>query len=157
MRHLILAAAVVACPAAARDQASELNLICVGGGSANKATSGTVTGWNTSGEFASGTIRSSRSVGFEDKVGIRIAGEEGRLRMPRTMLPPIRGGEDGWFKLKNIEYSDGEITASVSVNPLNNPKLRLDRDTGAVSLSGKAGDFVGQCQKFDPATTARQF
>ena len=107
MRHLILAAAIVAYPAAAQDQTGELNLICVG--------------------------------------------------MPRTMLPPIRGGEDGWFKLKNIEYSDGEITASVSVNPTNNPKLRLDRYAGAVSLSGKAGDFVGQCKKFDPATTARQF
>ena len=61
--------------------------------------------------------------------------------MPRSMLPPIRGGEDGWFKIKSIEVSDREITGSVAVNAFNNPKLRVDRYTGAISLSGKAGDF----------------
>ena len=95
--------------------------------------------------------------GFEDQVSLQLDGDEGRLRMPRTMLPPIHGGSDGWFKLKNIKYKSNEITASVAVNVLNNPKLRLDRYTGAISISGKAGDYSGQCKKFDPAETQRQF
>ena len=77
--------------------------------------------------------------------------------MPRSMLPSIHGGSDGRFKLKNIKISDGEITASVAVSLINSPKLRLDQYTGAISLSGKSGDFAGRCRKFDPAKTQRAF
>ncbi|OYU74019.1 MAG: hypothetical protein CFE32_19135 [Alphaproteobacteria bacterium PA3] len=77
--------------------------------------------------------------------------------MPPSMLPPIRGGEDGWLNLSSIEVTEGEILATVKVNPINNPKLRIDRLTGAVSLSGKAGNYTGQCQKFDPAAVQRRF
>ena len=77
--------------------------------------------------------------------------------MPRTMLPPIHGGDDGWFKLKNIKIKPNEITASVGVNFINSPKLRLDRYSGAISISGKAGDYSGQCQRFDPQQLERRF
>ena len=77
--------------------------------------------------------------------------------MPGAMLPALRGGDNGWFKLKSIVINDREITASVAVNPLNNPKMRLDRMTGSISLSGKAGDYTGGCQKFDPEATERKF
>ena len=73
------------------------------------------------------------------------------------MLPGIRGGEDGWFKLKNVEFGDGEITASIAINIINNPKLRLDRYTGGISISGKAGDFSGQCQRFEPEEVKKAF
>lgn len=99
----------------------------------------------------------TRTVGFEDQVNLWIDGEEGQIRMPRSMLPAIRGGEDGWFKLKSVEVKEREITASVAVNPLNNPKVRIDRITGMISVSGKAGDFAGQCQKYDPSTVERAF
>ena len=75
--------------------------------------------------------------------------------MPRVMLPVVRGGENGWFKLNNLKIASNEITASVGVNVLNNPKLRLDRYTGAISISGKAGDYTGQCRRFDPERTQR--
>jgi hypothetical protein len=73
------------------------------------------------------------------------------------MLPAFRGGEDGWFKLGNIEIKENEITASVRVNFINNPKLRIDRYTGAISISGKAGDYAGGCQHFVPEVAERQF
>ena len=73
------------------------------------------------------------------------------------MFSGLRGGKDGWFKLKSIEYVPGEITGSISVNPLNNPKFRLDRYTGMLSISGKSGDFVAKCHKFDPRETERAF
>ena len=77
--------------------------------------------------------------------------------MPRAMLPLIRGGKDGWFTLKNIKVSDRDILASVAVNPINNPKMRIDRYTGTINLSGKAGEFVGKCQAYDPSKAERQF
>lgn len=77
--------------------------------------------------------------------------------MPRTMLPAIRGGEDGWFKLKDIKIKPNEITASIAVNILNNPKLRLDRYSGSVSISGKAGDYVGRCRLIAAGRLERKF
>lgn len=134
-----------------------LNLVCMGGGSANKPTVGNLNAWNSNGDFASATITGQRSQSFADQVRIQLDDDDPRLRMPRSMLPGIRGGKDGWFKLKNIEYGEGEITASIAVNVLNNPKLRLDRYTGAISISGKAGDYTGQCQKFDPDAVRKAF
>ena len=144
-------------PAFAQDGSASLALTCVGSGSANKATGATINAWNGNGEYGGATIVGTRSVGFEDQVSLRIDGTEGQLRMPRLMLPPIHRGTDGWFKLKNIKVSDGEITGSVAVSLINSPKLRLDRYTGAISLSGKSGDFTGRCQKFDPAKAERAF
>lgn len=139
------------------DEGGQMDLVCIGGGSANKASVGTVNAWNSYGDYASATVVGQRSQGFEDQVRIRLNDEDPRLRMPRSMLPGIRGGKDGWFKLKNVEYGEGEITASIAVNFLNNPKLRLDRYTGAISISGKAGDFTGQCRKFDPNQVEKAF
>lgn len=157
MRHLIYAISIVGFSTAAVAQDGELNLVCAGGGSANKVTSGSVQAWDSNGNYGNATVLGQRSQGFADQVRLRLNDSDPRIRMPRTMLPPIRGGEDGWFKLKNVEYGEGEITASVAVNAFNNPKLRLDRYTGAISISGKAGDFTGQCQKFDPQATERAF
>lgn len=139
------------------EQGGSLDLMCFGGGSANKASVANAWGWNSYGAFGSATIVGQRSQGFDDQVSLHIQGAEGRVRMPRTMLPAIRGGEDGWFKLHDIEIKANEITASVGVNAFNNPKLRLDRYSGTISVSGKAGDYSGQCRRFDPQQTQRQF
>jgi hypothetical protein len=133
--------------------AAELNLACVGAGSATRENSGGLFG---GGEGIFGSF-GKRDVGFEDQVSLWFEGETGSLRMPRSMLPNIRGGKDGWFELRNVEYSDQEITATIAVSILNKPKLRLDRYTGTVSISGKSGDYTGRCEKFDPAMETRAF
>lgn len=129
----------------------------MGSGAANKADVRTMNARNNSGDYASGQSFGTRSVGFGDQVNLWVDGSEGRIRMPRSMLPPIHGGDDGWFKLKSISVTDREITGSAAVNALNNPKVRIDRYTGMISISGKAGDFTGKCQKYDPATEKRAF
>lgn len=134
-----------------------LNLVCIGGGSANKASVGTLSGWNSYGGTFGGTVFGQRSQGFADQVRIRLDDNDPRIRMPRTMLPLIRGGKDGWFKLRDVEYGEGEIRTSIAVSMYNNPKLRLDRYTGAISISGKAGDFTGECHKFDPDAVEKAF
>lgn len=155
------------------EEAGTLNLMCSGGGSANKTDVTTAHGSSDfSGDYSgrggyfgqfsgsgssSATIIGQRSQAFGDQVSLRMQGTEGQVRMPRTMLPPIHGGDDGWFKLKNIKIKPNEITASVGVNFINSPKLRLDRYSGAISISGKAGDYSGQCQRFDPQQLERRF
>lgn len=157
MRWCAMIVALVSTAAHAEPFTGQLELACAGGGAANKATGTTINAWNSNGDYASAQAHGTRSVGFQDQVNVSITGSEGRIRMPRSMLPAIRGGEDGWFKIRSIEVSDREITGSVAVNPLNNPKLRIDRYTGNISLSGKAGDFSGQCQRYDPLTERRAF
>ncbi|AOR76034.1 hypothetical protein QUC32_17255 [Novosphingobium resinovorum] len=159
IRILAFALALTASMPSLAQEASgnRLELACMGGGAANKVDQATVNAWDNHGNSAGANVLGTRSVGFEDQVNLWIEGAEGRVRMPRSMLPPIRGGENGWFKLKDIEISDREITASVAVNALNNPKLRVDRYSGMISISGKAGDFTGRCQKYDPATERRAF
>lgn len=139
------------------EEGGNLDLMCFGGGAANKPTFGSAYGWNSYGGSGGAFFSGQRSQGFEDQVSLRMQGSEGEIRMPRTMLPPVRGGKDGWFKLSNVQIKQNEITASVAVNPFNNPKLRLDRYSGSISISGKAGDYAGRCERFDPAQMQRAF
>ncbi len=91
-----------------------------------------------------------RQQDFADQVDVRLFSGDDRIRMPRTMLPLIRGGSEGWFKLKDVKVTDRAITASAAVNFLNNPKVHIDRLTGTISINGKAGSYSGQCEAVDP-------
>lgn len=154
---LYVAALLLAGSAQAQESGNRLNLVCDGGGAANKPTSTFAQGWGSNGNTAGAVINGQRSVGFEDQLQLWIEGGEGKARLPRVMLPAIRGGENGWFEIKDIKVSENEITGTVGVNVINHPKLVLDRLTGTVSLAGKAGQFNGRCQKFDPSTVERAF
>lgn len=154
MEQLILALTLIANEPA---NAERLNLMCAGGGYANKVDQSTAQAWNNYGDSATATVQTRRAQGFEEQVQLWVEGDEGRIRMPRTMLPLFRGGDGGWFKVKSVETTENEIRGTIKVNFLNNPKLRLDRITGTISISGKAGDYSGQCVKYDPNQMQRAF
>ena len=143
--------------ASAQGQGDRLNLVCLGSGGANQSNAVRTNRYDSEGNSEWGTIIGNRTVPFEDQVNLWIEADEGRLRMPRVMLPMIRGGDDGWFKLQNIEVTDEVITAKVAVNFLNRPDLRIDRYTGVISLNGKAGNYVGNCQRYEPENARRRF
>jgi hypothetical protein len=158
---LLLAAAAAQSPAH-----QPLNLTCGGAGTANKATattaysngyaSGTVGTTPVSGSGSSTTtIYEMRKQGFEDQVDIRLFTGDDRIRLPRTMLPPLHGGSDGWFKLKNVQADERTIRAEAAVNFMNHPKVYIDRVTGTISISGKAGDYSGQCEVIDANASAK--
>ena len=143
-----------------------LNLTCFGGGTANKVRVATV---NTN-AYGSGTVGSTpysgnaygwstmtipHQQGFEDQVDIRLFSGDDRIRLPRTILPPAHGGRDGWFKLKNVVAYARSIHAKAAVNFINNPNVFIDRVTGTISISGKAGDYSGQCQAMDVNVPAK--
>ena len=163
---LALAALAAAQAAAPTPAQQPLELTCFGAGTANKVASATA---NTNSHFSgmagttpvSGTGSGSTTViiprqqDFSDQVDIRLFTGDDRIRMPRTMLPPFRGGKDGWFKLKNVVADARSIRAKAAVNFINSPNVFIDRVTGTISISGKAGDYSGQCQRSDPNATAR--
>lgn len=157
MNFYVPAALALAISISAPAYADTLNLQCFGGGAANKQRSTFGQAYSSNGDSAWGTATSTESVGFNDQVDLNIDGAQGTIRMPRSMLPVLHGGKGGWMDVKNLVVTDREITGSVSVNPLNSPKLRVDRLTGTLTLNGKSGSFTGECQAFNPRTARPKF
>ena len=146
-------------------EALALVLVCVGGGTALKPDNATVSG-SQSGSYDygrgqyNGTFQSSvngtRAEGYADQVDVEFLDGEGRIRLPRSVLPALRGGENGWFRLRDLSISDRVIEAQASVNFINKPRVHIDRTTGTISINGMNGSFVGRCERVDPGTE-RQF
>jgi hypothetical protein len=166
MAYSTIAFAALAAAQAAAPQ-SPLNLTCGGAGTAIK--DGAMTGYtnthvsgmvgttpvNGSG-YGTTTVYGIQQQAFEDQVDVRLFGGDDSIRMPRTMLPFIHGGNGGWFKLKNIVADARSIHASAALGPFSNPKVYIDRVTGTISISGSVGDYSGQCRVID-ASTAPKF
>ena len=127
-----------------------IEIICLGSGTAVKQDDSDITG----DVFA--TVNGTRDRAFTDQVDVELAGQTGRIRLPRTMLPPMNGGKAGWFELRKLQVTDRAINASVAVNFINKPKVHIDRVTGTITIAGKNGDYNGRCKKVDPAAQ-RQF
>lgn len=136
---------------------SRIDLVCMGAGSANRQTRTFAYGMTSNGDSGWANVVGNRTVPFDDQVNLWIDGAEGQVRMPRSMVPPLHGGSGGWFKIKSLRVTENEITGSVGVNFANRPKIRIDRITGNISISGKVGDYSGRCSKYDPATVQRAF
>ena len=143
-----------------------LALTCVGGGTANKPTFGTLNSYSsgsgmigttpvTGSGTTTTTVTGMRQQGFADQVDVSLFAGDDRIRLPRTMLPGLRGGKDGWFKLKNVVADGRSIRAKAAVNFMNSPNVIIDRVTGNISISGKSGDYSGQCLAVDENAVAR--
>jgi len=137
--------------------ATQLNLVCLGAGSANKVASTYAYGGTSYGGSAWANIVGQRTVPFDDQVNVKIDGDKGSIRLPRTMLPKLHGGDAGWFELKDVRETDDAITGEAAVNFMNHPKVHLDRVTGTISIDGKSGHYSGSCQKYDPASASKRF
>lgn len=136
---------------------ARLNLVCLGAGSAREVTSTSVYGGNSYGGSAWANVVGQRDVPFDDQVNLWIDGDSGKIRLPRTMLPKIHGGDAGWFELRNVKETDDTITGEAAVNFMNHPQVHLDRITGTISIDGKSGHYSGTCQKYDPASAPKRF
>jgi hypothetical protein len=127
-----------------------LMLTCGGGGTADKQRGSFIGGgWGWA------TMVSHHDRQFNDQVDVRLFGGDDRIRLPRTMLPGFHGGADGWFKLKDVVADARSIRASAAVAAFHNPKVYIDRMTGTISISGKSGDFSGQCGASDRNAAAK--
>lgn len=123
-----------------------LELTCGGGGSTIQEDVATVYGAQNSGNSAWPTVHDKRSEPFQDRVEVRIAGNEGKIRLPGTMLPAIQSGDDGWVRLSDLSLTEGSITGSATVNLMSRPKVHIDRNTGTIRISGRAGFYNGTCE-----------
>ena len=148
MRY-IFATALILSTGPTMAQSEPLNLSCGGGGSATKIRDSSANIYGSNGDYATVQGTETSDVGFRDQVDVRLFSGDDRIRLPRIMLPPVRGGDNGWFKLKNVRSDERSITASAAVNVINSPKVHIDRVAGTISINGKAGSYSGQCQRID--------
>jgi hypothetical protein len=132
--------------------ANDITLSCQGQGSvlANQTT--TVNqyqpgkpGHNQSGVVTTQTRRPYTGTGtVELKTGVA------RMRVPDAMVPALlSGGTEGWYPIEELNLGEREITGVVHINFLSQPKLRIDRITGKITLVGGVGDFSGDCSAVD--------
>ena len=135
-----------------------LSLVCMGGGTAIKPNVATVSG-SQSGTYdygrggysgsSSATIVGRRTQDYADQVDVELNGSNGRIRLPRVVLPTIHGGDGGWFELKHLRVTDRAIEGSAGVNFISHPKVHIDQLTGSISIAGRAGTYVGSCEAVD--------
>ena len=94
---------------------------------------------------------------FQDEVELRLVAGVGQIRLPRQVLPPLHGGDGGWFDLGELRVTSDDIDAVAKVNFASHPKIHINRVTGVFSLHGKRSDFGGPCTPYDSATVQRKF
>lgn len=133
-----------------------IHLICAGGGAhVSQETATAVRNYDYSNPI---TVTGRVRMGYNDEVALDINGDTGRIRVPDGIKPRIRsGGDDGWWQLRDIHVGEDEITASVHLNFMNHPSIRIDRRSGNISIQGRSGNFSGYCDPYDPAATPRRF
>lgn len=135
-------------------QAIAIYLVCAGGGAHKVNDSAYARDGYGNGVVISGTSR----VGYRDEAQVEIVGQEGRIRVPDGVKPPLRsGGDDGWWELKGLDIGENEIKGEIALNFLNKPKLRINRLNGHISIRGRSGNFEGYCEPYDPSNVQRKF
>ncbi len=86
---------------------------------------------------------------FSAAVMLQIHGGEGRIRLPKSLIPPVHeGGDRGWWELTDLRVSSREIRARYKLNGMNRPKVQINRDSGRISIEG-ISRFDGTCDVVD--------
>ena len=141
----------------AADTDAPIHLTCGGSGAATRVETGSAFAGDSNGNTAWVATQRKGSQDFADQVDLIIDGPNSRIRLPRVMLPPIHGGDSGWFKMKNVKVEPTRITGSAAINFMNSPKVFVDRQTGTISIDGKAGHYSGQCERAASADQPTRF
>src|SRR6185369_3119986 len=69
------------------------------------------------------TVSRNVKVDFADQVDVRLFMGDDRIRVPRTMLPDFHGGNQGWFKIKNVTADTRSIRGKIQLAFLSSPNL----------------------------------
>lgn len=137
---------------------ADLNLVCIGNGTVADAETTYVNTYDRkSKSYEYGTERRLTRRPFSGSGNVEVSGNFARIKPPRGLIPPLHSGDSGgWWTIQNLFMNDREINGSLKFNFANTVKIRIDRITGTISLSGGFGDFNGQCDRID-SNAARRF
>ncbi len=90
---------------------------------------------------------------FDASVMIQLWDGGGRIRLPRSLIPPIHSGgsrRDGWWDLNDVYSDRGQVRATYRLNGMNKPRVSIDRRSGRINIQGFANyAFRGSCDSID--------
>ena len=95
-----------------------------------------------------GTLTANRKA-MASALQLEASETAGRVKLPSGLLPPGRNGDaaGGWRPLEQIELADASLSARVGLSVVDQPELRLDRQTGRIEMTGFGGAvFEGRCE-----------
>jgi len=131
-----------------RDDGDDLQLVCFGEGEKTTIENHAGYQWNQSThkyEPKSELVTGRQD--FDTSVNVSIHGDQGRIRMPKGLIPPMHsGGNDGWWNLDDMIVGHNEIRARFRLNALNRPNVVIDRRSGTISVDGMI-KFNGRCEQ----------
>ena len=137
---------------------SSLVLVCYGAGNRPSVTTVPRYDWNSSKhkwDWSSDVVGTTQ--GFNSDVQIELYGDQGRIHLGPSLVPPIHsGGHEGWWDLENLMVAPDRITATYRLNGLNKPKVDIDRRSGRIQLRGQT-EFSGQCDVGNWGAGQRRF
>lgn len=127
----------------------DLHLICEGQTAANLASeTTTATLSDNEGYSASGMATTSRPTVVQMTVQFRVKDGKAEMNMPRMAAPLMSSSKEGWYAVKDVKFTDDQISGKVKFNFLASSSFRIDRSTGVMTSSG---GFQGQCTKVERA------
>ena len=143
---MALSLVVAGTPALAQSATTDLDLVCNGSG--EKVQSKTEYNWDKKNhEYKDHTSVGKAQVG--GTVQVEIHDGQGRVRLPKTLLPPLVTGGDGeWFPIRNLSVRADRIDGSIKINGLNKPNLSIDRRSGTLKIDGLES-FDGTCSPYN--------
>lgn len=82
---------------------------------------------------------------YDGYVEVRLSGDDARIQLPQG----FRSGasDNGWYKIKYLKASDGDIIGNAIISFIDKPFFRVDRVSGRIDVSGLGGTFAGECRK----------
>ncbi len=84
---------------------------------------------------------------FDTAVNISIHADDGRIRIPKQLIPPLNsGGSDGWWNIDELLVGHNEIRGRFRLNGLNRPSIVIDRRSGSITVDGMI-KFNGRCEQ----------
>lgn len=137
-------------PAAVDGRPVQLALVCFGDGAKPGVATSSSWRWNDRRERYERDYQNQLTTEhFEASLMIQLWNGGGRIRLPRTLIPPINSrGDNGWWDLRDVNAGSNAITATYRLNGLNRPRLTVDRRTGRVIVQGAANySFRGTCDE----------
>jgi len=139
--------------------AEPLELSCRGVARFSETTQAQSTSWNGWDAPRNTTTTMTGTDSANAILRIRINAEgAGEIRVPSELTPLLRSGsKDGWRPFNELTLSDNEIRGRFTLNPLNKPRVLVDRRTGDIELTGWGGGFTGNCERVPDGAEARKF
>lgn len=131
-----------------------LGLVCFGDGQKPAAANRWGWQWNwNSGRYDFGNRTELTTQQFDASVMIQLWDGGGRIRLPRSLIPPIHSGgtaRGGWWDLYDVYQDRGQIRATYRLNGPNKPRVTIDRRSGRIRIQGIYNyGFNGSCDTID--------